>query len=328
MAERGEALIARGILHPPLSGPDIGVGMTKAGIPHHLAEAVASQRRLFRRRPALLAALMMTPFLILAVATMVAPVVMLAVQSVEGPDGLTLDYIVAATGPTYRLAAWNSVVLSFASATVALCLGLGLALIAGRPNANRTLAALLNSFSVVAANFAGVPLAFAFVSTLGLFGLVTRMLRAIGIDIYAMGFSLYSMAGLTIAYAYFLTPLMVIIIAPAVRALRDDWMFAARSLGASPLQRFWLVTLPILAPSLLSAFILLFGSAFSGYATAYALTSGNIVLMTTEIGNVLSGDVTSAPQLGAVLSVAMILIMGLLLLLSTWLVRSTSRRRS
>ena len=51
--------------------------------------------------------------------------------------------------------------------------------------------------------------------------------------------------------------------------------------------------LPVLLPSLLSAWILLFGSAFSAYATAYALTSGNIGLVTTEISNVLSGNVMS-----------------------------------
>ncbi len=269
----------------------------------------------------------MTPFLLLTAVAMVAPAGMLIVQSVDGPDGLTLDFIAKLAGPTYRLAAWNSVILSLASATMALVIGTILALIAGRSDAGRTLEAVVNSFSAVAANFAGVPLAFAFVSTLGMFGLLTRALRAMGADIYGMGFSLYSITGLTVAYAYFLTPLMIIIISPAIRALRDDWLWAAKSLGASPTQRFRLVVLPILAPSLLSAFMLLFGSAFSGYATAYALTSGNIVLLTTEIGNVLTGDVASSPQTGAALCVVMILVMALLLSISGWLGRRARRWR-
>ena len=66
---------------------------------------------------------------------------------------------------------------------------------------------------------------------------------------------------------------------------------------ARPAGQYWRhVGLPVLAPSLLAAWILLFGSAFSAYATAYALTSGNIRLVTTEISAVLSGNVLADPQ--------------------------------
>ena len=282
-----------------------------------------------RRSPvpkyALWAAVMIAPFLLLTAVGMIAPVILLVVQSVSGPHGFTLDYIVSLSSPTYRLAAWNSILLSFASASLALVTGGLVALIAFGSDAHPRLGAIVTSFSAVTANFAGVPLAFAFISTLGMFGLLTRVLRVAGIDIYAMGFSLYSMSGLTLVYTYFLMPLMVILITPAIRAISQDWLAAAKSLGANPSQQFRLVALPILAPSLVSAFILLFGSAFSGYATAYALTSGNIVLLTTEIGNVLTGDVTSAPQTGAALSVAMIVTMAVLVWISRWFGRRTRR---
>lgn len=289
--------------------------------------AAALMRRLGFGRHALVVAVMMAPFLILTAIVMVAPAAMLVAEAVRGPDGPTLAYVADLASPTFELAAWNSVVLSLASAGLSLVAGLAIALIANREDAGRHLPAAITSFSAVAANFGGVPLAFAFVSTLGLFGIVTRGLKALGVDIYGMGFTLYSIAGLAIAYAYFLTPLMVIVISPAIRAVRADWLHAARSLGASPGQILRLVVLPILAPSLVSAFVLLFGSAFSGYATAYALTSGNIVLLTTEIGNVLTGDVASAPQTGAALSVAMIAIMALLLAVSAWLGCRTKRGR-
>ena len=51
----------------------------------------------------------------------------------------------------------------------------------------------LITFSGVASNFAGVPLAFAFIFTLGQLGLVTVLLRDFfGIDLYDTGFTLYS----------------------------------------------------------------------------------------------------------------------------------------
>ena len=117
------------------------------------------------------------------------------------------------------------------------------------------------------------------------------------------------MTGLTLTYSYFQIPLMVIIITPAILALRPSWREAAENLGASTGQYWRMVGLPVLAPSLLSAWILLFGSAFSAYATAYALTSGNIGLVTTEISNVLSGNVMASPQTGAALSLGMIVVM-------------------
>ena len=272
-----------------------------------------------------LPSMMIAPFLIVAAVFMIAPTIMLAVQAVSGTDGFTLKYIAALSGETFRLAAYNSLVLSLASATVGVAFGGAITAVVVHRQSPPVLGVIASSFSAVAANFAGVPLAFAFISSLGMFGLLTRLLKAAGIDIYAAGFTLYSLTGLTIVYAYFQIPLMIIIIMPAFRALRLEWAEAAESLGATPRQYARLVMLPILAPSIVSAFILLFGSAFSGYATAYALTSGNLVLLTTEIGNVLSGDVMSSPQTGAALSVAMIVIMAAVVLVSSLLMRRARR---
>ncbi len=118
---------------------------------------------------------------------------------------------------------------------------------------------------------------------------------------------------------------MVIVITPALLALRNEWREAAENLGASPGQFWRLVGLPVLVPSIISSFILLFGSAFSAYATAYALTSGNIALLTTQIANVLSGDVSSSPQTGAALSVGMIVVMVAVLFLSAVFSRRAAR---
>lgn len=269
--------------------------------------------------------LMMAPFFAFAAAFMVAPTIMLVVQSVSGGSGFTLEYIHALGGETFRLATYNSLVLSIASAAIGVVFGGAIATVVVHRRSPPALGEIVTSFSAVAANFAGVPLAFAFISSLGMFGLLTRALKALGADIYGAGFTLYSLTGLTIVYAYFQIPLMIIIITPALRALRAEWSEAAENLGATPWQYARYVVLPILAPSLVSAFILLFGSAFSGYATAYALTSGNLVLLTTEIGNVLSGDVMSSPQTGAALSVAMIVMMTGVVVASSLLMRRARR---
>ena len=264
-------------------------------------------------------------FLLVSAIFLVAPTAMLAVQAVTGDDGLTLEYVQTLGSYRYVKAFEHSLYLSVLSATVGVIAGALIAFAMLKPGAPRWLRSVVTSFAAVAANFAGVPLAFAFISTVGTLGLLTSMLKHIGVDLYAMGFSLFSIPGLTLVYSYFQIPLMVIIIIPAFEAMQPAWREAAENLGASGGQYWRMVGLPVLAPSLLSGWILLFGSAFSAYATAYALTSGNISLVTTEISAVLSGNVSSEPQVGAALSVGMIVVMVLVLAASQMLARRASR---
>ena len=265
-------------------------------------------------------------FFLFSAAFMVAPTVMLAIQAVQGDEGgFTLEYVASLGEYRYRVAFQHSLVLSVASVSVGVVAGALIAQAVLKPGAPGWVRSGVTSFSAVAANFAGVPLAFAFIATLGSLGLLTTLLKQVGIDLYGLGFSLYSLTGLTLVYSYFQIPLMIIIISPAIAALKPSWREAAENLGASPWQYWRLVGLPVLLPSLLSAWILLFGSAFSAYATAYALTSGNIGLVTTEISNVLSGNVMSSPQTGAALSVGMIVVMVAVLLVSAALGRQSGR---
>ena len=181
------------------------------------------------------------------------------------------------------------------------------------------------TFSGVASNFAGVPLAFAFVATLGRTGLITAALNLLGLNLYRQGFSLYTFGGLSLTYMYFQFPLMVLVIAPAIDGLRREWREASEILGASPGQYWRYVALPILLPSLLGSTILLFGNAFGAYATAYALTGGTLNLVPILIGAQMRGDVLNNPNLGYALALGMIVIMALSILTYSWLQRKTER---
>lgn len=254
-------------------------------------------------------------FLGIVGAFLVAPTVMLVVQAFGGANGPTFAYVAQLGDYRYAFAFRNSLVVSAASAAVGLVGGGLLAHTITRPGAPGWLRTGATSFAAVASNFAGVPLAFAFISTLGALGLVTVALKNIGIDLYGMGFSLYSLSGLTLTYAYFQIPLMLVIILPALEGLRREWREASAIMGASTGQYWRMVGLPVLAPSLLAAYVLLFGNAFSAFATPFALTSGNIGLVPIEISNVLSGNVMLDPQVGAALATGMVAVMGVVLAL-------------
>ena len=91
---------------------------------------------------------------------------------------------------------------------------------------------------------------------------------------------------------------MMLVIAPAIDGLKPEWREAAESLGATG-RTYWLrVGLPVLAPSLLGAMVLLFGNAVAAQATAYSLTGGGYPLVTNHITNVINGNVLEDPHAG------------------------------
>jgi putative spermidine/putrescine transport system permease protein len=255
------------------------------------------------------------PFFLFAFLFIGLPAMFLVVGSlvVQETGSIGLDNYFGLTGDCCALAFRNSIQLSLITAILGALFGLLLAaavILGGLPSVLRS---GLMTFSGVASNFAGIPLALAFIFTLGNLGMVTKLIDDLfGINIQRdTGFSLYSMAGLAIVYLYFQFPLMVLVIAPAIEGLRKEWREAAENLGATPAQYWRKVALPILTPSILGAAILLFGNAFGAQATAYQLSGGTIQLATLVITAQMSGDVLFNPGLGYAMAMGMVIIMGL-----------------
>jgi putative spermidine/putrescine transport system permease protein len=226
----------------------------------------------------------------------------------------------------YRTAFKNSIEVSLVTALAGGLLGLLIAYAAIRDGTPRWVRSSLTTFSGVAANFAGIPLAFAFIATLGIIGIVTQfMTNQLGFNPYDHGFTLFGKFGVELVYLYFQIPLMILVIAPAIDGLRTEWREAASSLGASSFQFWRSVGLPILLPSILAAVVLLFGNAFSAYATAYGLTGGAVGLVPIQIGFYLSGNVLSDPHLGQALAFGMVVVLAVMMLLYVPLQRRASR---
>lgn len=184
----------------------------------------------------------------------------------------------------------------------------------------------LIGFSSIAANFAGVPLAFAWVATLGVTGFVTVAIHNwFNISLYDLNFSIYSFWGLVIVYTYFQLPLMILITVPALSALRPEWREAATNLGASSFTYWRRVALPILMPSLIAATMLLFANSFGAFATAFALAQGNINLVPILISFVVNGNVDIDVGLGNALAVGMIVVLLVAVSLYTAMLRRVSR---
>ena len=266
------------------------------------------------------------PFFLFSAAFLIGPAVILIYRSLEHPDGgFTLQFWGQLTSDPVMRAYGMSVRLSLTTALVGGIFGFLLAWAVSHGALPRAVRSALSTFSGVAANFAGVPLAAAFIFTLGRVGVVTALFELMGIDLYGSGFSLYSFWGLVVVYLYFQFPLMVLVILPALDGLRKEWREAAENLGATPRQYWRKVALPVLMPSILGTMILLFGNAFGAHATAYALTGGLLPLATLLIGQQISGDVLNNPGLGYAVAVGMVMIMALAIGIYTILQRRSER---
>lgn len=249
-----------------------------------------------------------TPFLLFALLFLILPTMNIVIGAFGNADGdLTFDNIVALFTPTIRQAFWISIELSLLTAVLGCLFGFMIAAAITLGNLPRWLRNTVTTFSGVASNFAGVPLSFAFIATLGRLGFVTLILRDwFGVNLYASGFNLISFLGLSITYLYFQIPLMVLIITPALEGLRREWREAAEILGASGRQYWRMIALPVLWPSLLGTLALLFANAFGAVATAIALTGSSLSIVPIMLFAQIRGDVLNDPHLGYAIAFAMI----------------------
>jgi len=270
------------------------------------------------------------PFLAFAILFLILPTSYLMVGAFQNPAGdFTLANIRGLFENNVLNAYWISIKISAASAAGGGLLGFLLAWAAVQGKLPMWIRPTLMTFSGVASNFAGVPLAFAFLATMGRVGLVTVLLKKFfGFDLYSTGFSVLSFAGLTLTYLYFQIPLMVLIVTPALDGLKREWREACDCLGGTAYHYWRYVALPVLWPSILGAMLLLFANAFGAVATAYALTGSSLNIVPILLFAQIRGDVLHNPNLGYALAFGMIVITGVSNAGYMWLRSKSDRGRT
>ena len=274
----------------------------------------------FRRIP--LTWLGLLPFMIFVTLFLILPTVHIVVGAFQDRTGaFTLQNIRDLNTGTIPSSYWISVKISAASASLGCLIGFAMAAAVTFGAVPRWIKAPLTTFSGVASNFAGVPLAFAFLATFGPVGLITVFLRNnFGIVLARdLGFNILSFWGLTITYLFFQIPLMILIIIPALEGLRKDWREAAEVLGATAVQYWRMIALPILFPSLLGTFALLFANAFGAVATAIALTGSSLNIVPIQLFAQIRGDVLGNPNLGYAMAFGMIVVTAIANVVYIWL---------
>jgi putative spermidine/putrescine transport system permease protein len=266
------------------------------------------------------------PFFAVLTIFLLIPTVTVVVKAFVADGTFSLDRIEALFSATALSALWKSVLLSGSTALIGAILGALLSwLIVSSPPESMVRRAVLALCSVLA-QFGGVALAFAFLATVGLNGVLTLWIQqALGPNLAGSGW-LYSLSGLILVYTYFQIPLMVIVFVPALEGLREQWREAAVNLGAST-WRYWReVGFPLLTPAFFGSLLLLFANAFAAYATAAALVSQGSPIVPLLIRSALTSEVVLGRSgFAYALALEMIVVVAVVMVAYNALVRRTAR---
>lgn len=248
------------------------------------------------------------PFLLFCAMFELVPVVALLLGSVGGVEKHSLEWIAKVfTNPTFQKSIWNSLLLAVTSSLLGAGIGTAIGYAITRTRRQRVRSALI-ALASISSNAGGISLGFAFITILGQAGMITILLRTLGIDLMSF-FSIYSVIGLIVVYLYFQVPLMIVLMLPAFAGLRRDWAEASASLGGDD-RDFWRrIGIPVLMPSIVAGTVLLFVSSMGAYATAQALIGSRINLMTIQISILRRGEILYQPaQADAMATVLLLMV--------------------
>jgi putative spermidine/putrescine transport system permease protein len=262
-----------------------------------------------------LALLCLLPFAVFFVTFQIAPLLWVASHSlINGESWGLANFSKIFASRFYLQAIQHSLQIAFWSSLI----GMTLAILGSYSlqQVDSKLRDFVMAFSNMTSNFAGVPLAFAFIILLGFNGALTLLLKQSGV---ISDFNLYSKTGLIVLYSYFQIPLGVLLLYPAFDALRADWRESASLLGASAWQFWRYIGLPVLTPALLGTFVILLANALGAYATVYALTTGNFNMLPIRIAAMVAGDITLDPNMGSALAMVLVALMLVVTAAQQWL---------
>lgn len=270
----------------------------------------------------------LTPFAFYVLAFLALPTILALTTGFFDKDGtFTLDNVLALFDPVIVNTFVSSFWLSALTAVVGAVVGALVCYALLGTKADGALRVMIQSASSVLAQFGGVMLAFAFIATIGVQGLVTIILKDdFGFDIYNDGVWLYQVQGLILPYIYFQVPLMIITFMPALDGLKPQWAEANATLGGSTFTYWRLIAAPVLSPAFFGSLLLLFANAFSAYATAAALISQGSQIVPLQIRAALvSETILGRENMAGALALGMIIVMIIVMTAYSFLQKRTTR---
>ena len=197
--------------------------------------------------------------------------------------------------PTYLVALWGSLRLGVLTATISTLVGYMFAFLIERTSfRQKKLMTTLATMPVISPPFS---LSLSIILLFGNNGLISKQLLHLNTSIYGLG-------GLTIVQVIGMFPIAFMTISSVLRQIDSTVEDASLDLSATRWQTFKSITLPLSAPGILSAWLLVFTNSLADFANPLLL-SGDYRVLSTEAYML----VTGRSNLGAGSALSFILLM-------------------
>jgi len=207
-------------------------------------------------------------------------------------------------------ALWRSVLLGFSAAVVAVVVAVPVALHMARMSPRTR--ALVQVGVALPLTFSGLIVAYGFILVLGRAGFVTLLLARLGADPAVVASFLYGPGGLVLAYVYYLSPRVVLVMLPVLVNFDERQLQAAQSLGAGRLRALTDILAPQVAPTLFGAFCLVWAVSVGTYGTALALVGTQINILPLRLYGMVS-DAGTDFALAAATSLVLLVVCSLIM---------------
>lgn len=213
----------------------------------------------------LVSILLMLIFLIF----LVWPIANLLKEAVIKDGQFSLDAFETFFGKTYYYGSiFNSVKIGVSVMVVSLLLGIPFAYFYSFYRLRgRQVLFVLCLLGMMSAPFLG---AYAWILLMGNSGLVTTMLKSIGIK----GLTIYGFGGIVFVQSLKLFPLVVIYMNGAFRDIDNSLLEAAESMNCTGMKRFFQVIMSLTMPTILAAALLVFMRSFADFGTPVLIGRG------------------------------------------------------
>ncbi len=179
------------------------------------------------------------------------------------------NYVTVLTSPVWWGAVLNTFIITIASVSVELVLGLALALVMHRALIGRRTVrmAVLVPYGIITV-VAALAWRFAFDPTTG-------FVHGLGVlDRAWLGHRWSAFVIIILTEIWKTTPFMALLLLAGLALVPDDALRAARVDGASRLQRFWKITLPLMKPAIAVALLFRTLDAVRIFDTVFVQTRG------------------------------------------------------
>ncbi|MBQ8558793.1 MAG: ABC transporter permease [Tyzzerella sp.] len=254
------------------------------------------------------------PYIVWAVLMLVLPMALIAMYSFmeQGNSiisfSLTLEhYVKFFTDPDFLIILWRSIVIAIKTTIICLLIGYPIAYVIAR--SSERMQNILVLCITLPTWINALVRTYAWIGLLSEGGLIQQILKIFGLGGVEL---LYTEAAVLLGMVYNFLPFMILQINTSLCKMDHSLLEAGADLGASPVQAFMRITLPLSLPGVINGITLVFLPAISSFFIPKLLGGGQYFL----IGNLIENQFITVGEwnFGSAISMIMAIIMMLMMM--------------